>query len=261
MNSFKNKNILKADGVVFKGIKPLKTINSENISIEKETDTYEEVKLELENYKEELNLQIEEAKKNYEEVIAKTELDSKRFIEVANEEAEQIKRQSYEEGHAQGIQNGYEDGYKEAYEENIEKARLESENIKKEASQILIESKNQVVEYLKNNKKQIIELSITIAEKVLKEKFNEVDSMNQILESVISEYEVKENFVIKANSIYIESINEKINNLRNEQSIKGEAFVLPDDSIELGNAIIETNKGRLIVGIDCVIEKVKEELL
>jgi flagellar assembly protein FliH len=261
MSSFKNKNILKADRVVFKGVKPLKTNNTEKISVERETEAYEEIKLELESYKEELNLQIEEAKKTYEEVIAKTELDSKKIIEVANEEAEQIKRQSYEEGHAQGIQNGYEDGYKEAYEENIEKAKLESENIKKEASEILIESKNQVVEYLKNNKKQIIELSITIAEKVLKEKFNEVDSMNQILESVISEYEIKENFVIKANSIYIESINEKINNLKNNQSIKGEVFVLPDDSIEIGNAIIENNKGRLIVGIDSVLDKVKEELL
>lgn len=261
MNLYKNTSIIKSKEVVFKGFKPLKTTNSNKVIIETQTEEFEEIRQELESQKEKLNNEIEEARKTYDEVIANTQLESQRIIEVANEESEQIKRQAYEEGHKQGLQNGYEDGYKEAYEENIEKAKKESEDIKKEASEILINAKDQVVEYLKDNKKQIIELSISIAEKVLKEKFNEVDSMNNILESVINEYEVKENFVIKTNSIYIESINAKLNELKSEQSIKGDAFVLPDDSIDPGNAMIETNKGRLIVGIDCVMDKVKEELL
>ncbi|MCG4715530.1 hypothetical protein L0P75_16000, partial [Faecalibacillus intestinalis] len=70
-----------------------------------------------------------------------------------------------------------------------------------------------------------------------------------------------ENFVIRTNAIYIEKVNEQLNELKNQQLIKGESFILADDFIEPGNAIIETNKGRLIVGVDCVLEKVKEELL
>lgn len=261
MNSFKSTNIIKSDGVVFKGFKPLKTTQLDNTNLKEQVEKDEEIKAELEQTKEELEKQILKAKEKYEEILKQTELDSSKIVEEAQEKACEIKQEAYEEGHSQGLQNGYEDGYKEAYEEHIEKAKSESEKIIQEASSILIDSKNQVVEYLKENKKQIIDLSITIAEKVLKEKFKEIDSMNNILESVISEYEISENFVIKANSVYVESINEKINVLKNEKSIKGQAFVLADNSIEAGNAIIETNKGRLIVGIDCVIEKVKEELL
>ena len=261
MNSFKNTNIIKSDGVVFKGFKPLKTTHLDNINLKEQVEEDEKIKTELEQTKEELEKQILKAKEKYEEILKQTELDSSKIVEEAQEKACEIKQEAYEEGHSQGLQNGYEDGYKEAYEEHIEKAKSESEKIIQEASSILIDSKNQVVEYLKENKKQIIDLSITIAEKVLKEKFKEVDSMNKILESVINEYEIRENFVIKTNSVYIESINEKVNFLKNEKSIKGQVFVLADDSIEAGNAIIETDKGRLIVGIDCVIDKVKEELL
>ncbi|MGL5756424.1 MAG: FliH/SctL family protein [Paraclostridium sp.] len=261
MNSFKHNNILKSEGVVFKGVKPLKTIATDKLNIAHNNKIDESIKIELENTREELELQIEQAKKEYEEIVKEAELKSESIIQQASESAKDIKKEAYEEGHTQGLKNGYEDGYKEAYEENIEKAKLESEEITNQANHILIDAKNKVANYLKDNKKQIIDLSITIAEKVLKEKFNEIDSMNKIIESAISEYEIKENFVIRTNSIYIESLNEEVTSLKEEQSIKGEVFILPDDSIDQGNAIIETNKGRLIIGIDCVLEKVKEELL
>ncbi|MEN2258023.1 FliH/SctL family protein [Paraclostridium benzoelyticum] len=160
-----------------------------------------------------------------------------------------------------GLRNGYEDGYKESYEDNIEKAKRESEEIINKASNILLQSNEQFTDFLKDSKKDIISLSISIAEKVLKEKFKDIDSMNNILEATIKEYEIKENFVIRTNAIHIEKINEQLNELKSQQLIKGESFILADDFIEPGNAIIETNKGRLIVGVDCVLEKVKEELL
>lgn len=259
MNSFKNNNILKSEGVVFKGVKPLKTIPTDKVSYINNID--KSSTLELENTIEELEAQTLKAKQEYEEVVKEASLKSESIINEAHGEALNIKKNAYEEGHSQGLKNGYEDGYKEAYEDNIEKAKLESEDIINQANYILIDSKNKVADYLKDNKKQIIDLSITIAEKVLKEKFNEVSSMNKIIESVINEYEIKENFVIRTNSIYIESLNEEVNSLKNQQSIKGEVFILPDDSIDQGNAVIETNKGRLIIGIDCVLDKVKEELL
>lgn len=146
MNSYKNTSIIKSKEVVFKGFKPLKTTNLNKVIIETQTEEFEEIRQELESQKEKLNNEIEEARKIYDEVIANTQLESQRIIEVANEESEQIKRQAYEEGHKQGLQNGYEDGYKEAYEENIEKAKKESEDIKKEASETLINAKEQVVD-------------------------------------------------------------------------------------------------------------------
>ncbi|WP_250673010.1 FliH/SctL family protein [Paraclostridium ghonii] len=256
MSLFKNNCIIKSDGIVFKGVKPLNTITKESAKKEQTSDENEEEKV-----KEEIQEQLKQAKNTYDEVVEKAQLESEKIIQDAYKECDEIKKRAYEEGHNLGVKNGYEDGYKESYEDNIEKAKQESEDIINKSNSILIESKNQVLNYLKDNKKEIISLSIFIAEKVLKEKFEDMDSMNKIIENTIKEYEIKENFVIRSNAMYIESINEQLNDLKSKQLIKGEAFVLADEFIEPGNAVIETNKGRLIVGVDCVLDKIKEELL
>ncbi|MFR0019274.1 MAG: hypothetical protein ACLRU3_04885 [Paraclostridium sp.] len=257
MSLFKSNCILKSDGVVFKGVKPLKT--TATVKTTNNEEAFDES--EILKVNEEIEEQLQQAKNTCENMISKAQVESERIVQEAQNKCEEIKKKAYEEGHNIGLRNGYEDGYKESYEDNIEKAKQESEEIINKANDILIQANNQVTDFIKANKKDIINLSISIAEKVLKEKFKDIDSMNNILESTINEYEIKENFVIRTNAIYIEQVNEQLNELKNQQLIKGEAFVLVDDFIEPGNAIIETNKGRLIVGIDCVLEKVKEELL
>ena len=49
--------------------------------------------------------------------------------------------------------------------------------------------------------------------------------------------------------------------LKTKTSINKDVFVVCDESIEKGNAVIESVNGRLIIGIDDVLNKVKEELL
>lgn len=261
MSSFKSKSIFKSNGVVFRGVKPLKTAENSN-TISDEIEDIEVIdESELLKAQEEINAKLESAKIACDEMVKKAQEESEVIISTAQEESEKIKKNAYEEGHQLGMKNGYEDGYKESYEDNIEKATKESEELIKKAKDILLKANDEFTDYLKDRKKDIISLSISIAEKVLKEKFNDVDSMNNILESTIKEYEIKENFVVRTNAIYVENVNEKLNELKKQQLIKGDVFVLQDESVEQGNAIIETNKARLIVGIDCILEKVKEELL
>lgn len=257
MSLFKSNCILKSNGVVFKGIKPLKTTATvKTINNEETFDESEILKV-----NEEIEQQLEQAKNTCENMISNAQVESEKIVKEAQNECEDIKKKAYEEGHNIGLRNGYEDGYKESYEDNIEKAKQESEEIINKANNILLQANEQFTDFLKDSKKDIISLSVSIAEKVLKEKFKDEESMNNILEATIKEYEIKENFVIRTNAIYIEKVNEQLNELKNQQLIKGESFILADDFIEPGNAIIETNKGRLIVGVDCVLEKVKEELL
>lgn len=257
MSLFKSNCILKSDGVVFKGVKPLKT--TATVKTTNNEEAFDES--EILKVNEEIEEQLHKAKDTCENMISNAQVESERIVQEAQNECEEIKKKAYEEGHNIGLRNGYEDGYKESYEDNIEKAKQESEEIINKANNILLQANEQFTDFLKDSKKDIIRLSVSIAEKVLKEKFKDEESMNNILEATIKEYEIKENFVIRTNAIYIEKVNEQLNELKNQQLIKGESFILADDFIEPGNAIIETNKGRLIVGVDCVLEKVKEELL
>ena len=125
----------------------------------------------------------------------------------------------------------------------------------------MLEANNQVASYIKDNKKNILAMGISIAEKVLRRKFEDEESMDLLILDVIKEYELKENFVIRVNSIYKESLDKQILELKESQSIDKNVFVVCDESIEKGNALIESLKGKLIVGIDDVLNKVKEELL
>lgn len=154
--------------------------------------------------KEKIEQLILEAKGEYKKIVQETELKKQEIINEANENAKTIEKRAYELGYEQGLKNGYEDGYKESYEENIDKAIKESEEIKEEAYNTLLNIKSQIKEYIKYNKEQVLNISIKIAEQVLREKFKDTSLMNIMLDNIINEYDLKNDLVIKVNPRYKE---------------------------------------------------------
>lgn len=211
--------------------------------------------------KENIENKIIEAKKQYENIILETEKKKDNIIKEANEKVKAIEKKAYEEGYNQGLKNGYEDGYKEAYEENIEKAISESEKIKEDGYNTLLKINESVAKYIEEKKHEILSISIKIAEQVLKEKFEESDSMNKMLIKIIEEYSLKKGLIIKVNPNYIEKLQISIDKMINESKSNQKVFVIPDNSIEKGNAQIDIGNGKLTVGLDVVLDKVRSELL
>lgn len=259
---YKNTPIIKAENINIKGKMLLNVNSSVNTNTnEQEYNTFNEQQEDLLKLQQELDLKMEQSQKECEEIISKAKEEANNIIQESKNKAADIEKDAYNEGYEQGSKNGYEDGYKEAFEDNIEKAKQEANTIIESANKILLESNKQVASYMKENKASILNLSISIAEKVLRRSFEDNESMNEIIMEVIREYELKENFIIKLNSIYKESIDEKILQLKETHTINSDVFVIADDSIENGNAIIEKENGRIVVGIDAVLDKIKEELL
>ena len=210
---------------------------------------------------EELEKKVLEAKEEYKRVIEETELKKQEILNEANENSKVIEKKAYELGYEQGLKNGYEDGYKESYEQNIEKALKESEEIKQEGYNTLLNIKNEAKSYIKENKESIISISISIAEQVLREKFKDVTLMETMLNNIITEYDLKKDLVIKVNPLYKEELQKNIDEEISKNNLSQKIFIIPDLGVEEGNAVIETESGKLIVGIDSVLDKVKEELL
>ena len=210
---------------------------------------------------EELEKKVLEAKEEYKRVIEETELKKQEILNEANENSKVIEKKAYELGYEQGLKNGYEDGYKESYEQNIEKALKESEEIKQESYNTLLNIKNEAKSYIKENKESIINISISIAEQVLREKFKDVTLMETMLNNIIAEYDLKKDLVIKVNPLYKEELQKNIDEEISKNNLSQKIFIIPDLGVEEGNAVIETESGKLIVGIDSVLDKVKEELL
>lgn len=257
-------SVIKADDVKIKGKKVIKACtkaSDESLVDEAQTQIQEQLAEKVSKVEEEIKLKMEQAQIQYEQIINSAHEESERIIEEGNKGASDIEKKAYEQGYNQGVKNGYEDGYKEAYEDNIEKAKLEASEILEKASHVLFEAKDEVVLHMKENKKNIVDLAISICEQVLREKFEDTSSLNNLIISAIDEYELRENFVIKVNPIYKETLDGEILNLKENYKLNGDVFVLGDESIEMGNAVIETIKGKLVVGIESVLSKVKEELL
>lgn len=209
--------------------------------------------------KEDIERKIVEAKEEYNNISKKTSLEIEKILNEANIEAKDIERKAYELGYEQGLKNGYEDGFKEAYQKNIDKAIKESKAIKDEGYKTLLQIRNEAADYIKESKNNILQVSIEIAEQVLREKFEDTDNMNKLLENVIKEYSLKKDMVIKINPTYINQL--QISDIKNKLDLTQRVFVICDSDIEKGNVEIETGSGKLIVGIDGVLEKIRSELL
>lgn len=255
-------NIIKSEDVKIVGIKTIKNfvdipqIESENVMANKLQIEEEILKKEAE-----IALKLEEANMTCENMINEARLESEKIKEISKDEALNIEKKAYEEGHAQGMKNGYEDGYKEVYEENIEKAKLESEEIITNANKILFESNKALASFMNENKSNILELSINIAEKFTRMKFEDSHVMNEMIEKVITDFELRDNFIIKINPFYKVSVKQQIYELKDNYKINKDVFVITDERIEKGNVRIETPKGAIEVGIDSILDKIKEELI
>ncbi|MGO1044382.1 FliH/SctL family protein [Clostridioides difficile] len=195
------------------------------------------------------------------EAIESAEIKKNEILEKAKINAQNIEKQAYEKGYRQGQKNGYEDGYKESYDEYTQKAKDESDFIKNQANLILLQANDKMTEYIKEKNKEIVRLAINMASSALKKHFEDEESMSDLLRQIIQDYEGSSSFIVKCNSFYKENIEKEFELLKKETSLKSNVFVIADDSIDKGNAIIQKENGRIIVGIDCAIEKLKEELL
>lgn len=238
-----------------------KIISSKNISVGKrvELNPFSSTQ-DLRKKAEDIEKHLLQVESQHNQILKQLEFEKNKIIEDTKNLSEQIEKDAYEKGYKEGQANGYEDGYKEAYDENLEKARFESESILQDASETLLQANKLMELYIRENKNNIINLAISIAEQVLREKFEEVDSMNSLVEKAILEYGAKKSIVVKVNPLYKEELEKKIESLKQEFNISDDIFVLGYDGIERGNVIIETEKGSVTSGIDTVLDVVNKEL-
>ena len=206
----------------------------------------------------------EEVLRKYEEIgknIIEEAQNNKQRIEMEAEiNAENKEKEAYEKGYAQGIQNGQEDGYNKAYNETIEKAKAEAEAVVKNAEDILKNAQNDYSEYIDSKKSQVIDLALNIAGNILRKKLEKEDSMNELIEEAFRLSKGEQSIVIKINPEYEKEIRKHIDKWKVEYSINGEIFIMTNNSIEKGNAVIEKSSGVIKVGIEIGMEQIRKAL-
>lgn len=215
---------------------------------------------------------IEEARKKHEQIVSEAEKKAEEIMDLAYDEYdkqlniayeksksiyEDSKKKGYDDGYKLGINDGYDEGYKKGYDEGRKKA----EELIKEALEIKDYYNNRRSKMLKDTEKDLIELVITIYEKVLDQKVKEDE--NYIISLVlngIEGLEIKDKLTIITSQEDYEILK------NNEDIILAKASLI--DSIEIrvnsemqkGDCILETSKGNIDVSLNNQLEEIKEFL-
>lgn len=229
--------------------------------VEEENDIEDEI---VEEVPQIPKIDPEELLKRYEEIgkriISDAENEKKALILRTEMEASVAEKKAYEKGYEQGMQNGYDDGYKKAYDETIENAKSEAANIVDEAEKLLNSAQKDYAEYLESKKSEIVNLALNIAESITKKVLSQDDSLNVLIDEAFKISKGEESIIIRANSLHVDKIKENSERWRISYAIKNDVFVVTDDSLDPGNAVIEKPSGIVKVGVDTGMEQIKKAI-
>jgi len=211
---------------------------------------------------------LAKAKKEYESIINNAKAESQKIIENAENKyeetmnsaytrAQEILTQSKEEGYKEGYEIGYNEGYEKGYSEGKEKSQLlieESLKIKND----YIQKRNSL---LKELEKDIIELVISIYEKVINKKTEEDNELIiSLVLSGIKSLDLTDKLTIISSKEDYEILEMARQEILAKSSFISELEIKYDVSLKKGDCILETSKGSIDVSIRNQLEEVKELL-
>ncbi|WP_315068450.1 flagellar biosynthesis protein [uncultured Clostridium sp.] len=240
-----------------------KVISTEYVSKKLIFENLEEVK-EEETEEKVSQIDPEELLKKYEDIgqriIEDAEREKQAITLRAQMEATVAEKEAYEKGYEQGLKNGYDDGYKKAYDETIDAAKAEAASIVNKADILLKSAHENYEKYLEVKKLEVVKLALEIAESIAQKELRKDDAMNAIIEEAFKISKGEDNVILKANSIHMEELKAQVERWKVSYGIKNEIFVINDESMEPGNAILEKSSGMVKVGIEIGMEQIRKAI-
>ncbi|MBU3074156.1 hypothetical protein [Clostridium estertheticum] len=243
-NVIKNSNVIKQGEEEISthlSAKPLPKIMDEQQVIKNDN---------MENYETLASNILQNARHESEKIISKSVID-----------AAEAKIGAVKEGLEQGNKEGYENGYNEA----ISGATQEANVVRAQADDMLKLSKSKYDEFLIEKEKHIKDLIVSIAENILKKEVKEPDAINEMIFNTLKAERNIKLYIIKTNNTHFDDVKGQVENWKAKLAFQGDIFVIEDNFLEDGTAVIEKETGKSIVSISYGIEKIvdmfKEEQL
>ncbi|NLV76420.1 MAG: hypothetical protein GX023_05475 [Tissierellia bacterium] len=242
-------------------IKSTRIIERQLVSREEETDTsiYEAL---LEEAREKYDEIIKDAMKTSEEIINSAYEKSEEVLNNTHKRAQDIFKESeikgYEIGHKKGYKEGYDDGYYKGYKEGKEDSKKlisQALDIKKE----YIDKRNYL---LKDVEKDLIQLVISVYEKVLYEKVEEDEELIvSLILNGIDNLEISQKLTIIVSEEDYEAVKRSKDIILAKASLVDEIDIRINSDMIRGDCVLETSKGNVDVSINNQLKEIKDLLL
>lgn len=246
-------NVIKNNTVKNSGSKQIVT-SSELIPLNAENE--EHIKNHIESYENLARTMLENARRQGEQVVAKAYEDASYIESQALKDAEGLKQEAYDSA----FKEGYEQGYNEAYNSGIEKVKVEGEAIIASAMELLNNSKAEYEEYLQKKSAEIKELVLTITKSVLNKELQEENVIKNMIYVALEQSKGSRNFIIRCNEKHVQELKAQVENWKEQLGFFGDIFVLKDETINVGNAIIDKGNGKIIVGVEYALQRINQIL-
>lgn len=214
------------------------------------------IKNNIESYESLAKTLVENARRKGDRILSSAYDEARNIEETAMSKVEEIKKKAYEEGYKQGQTLGYNN----AYNETVGKAKIEADRIIESAEAVLKEAKLLYEDYLQDKTEEINKLILDIANSVLKKKIEDSSNIKAMIFETIQNSKKAKVFIIRTNSTYTAELKAEIEVWKEQLAFKGDIFIVPDNSIEPGNALIDKGNGKVKIGIQVVLAKIKDIL-
>ncbi len=234
-------NVIKNSRVIEHGNKKIDTQLSEIPMVVTMKEDYGVESSNMETYENIARNLLKQATRKSEEIVSKAYID-----------AEEAKIQAIKEGLEQGSKEGYETAYNEALSGAMDAAK----QVRLKADSILVAAKAEYNDFLLEKEKHIKALIISIAESILKKEVKEADALNEMIFNIIKAERDIKLYIIKSNNTHFEMIKSQIEIWKSKFAFQGDIFVIEDNFLDDGTAVIEKETGKSIVSITYGIEKI-----
>lgn len=245
--------VIKNNSIKSNGLKEIIT-DAEQVAIQQSQDG--KIISNMDSYNNLAKTILENARIQKEQILARAYDEARIIQEEALKKVEDITKEAYEIG----FKEGKELGFNSVFNEAKEAAEKEKELIIETANELLFNAKLEYENYLENKKSEIFDLIICASEAVLKNELKDKSSLNNIIFNALEASKNTDNFIIKCNEIYIDELKEQVFSWKEKLGFMGEIFIIKDNSLEVGKAIIDKGNGRIVIGIDCALLKIRELL-
>lgn len=251
-------NVVKKTNVIKKDKKDI--VTKYEIPVEKVKDDKKEVEslnINEEKYDEIANTMFENYKKRGEDIINEA---YKKAILIE----EEAYKKAYEKGFDEGQEKGYTEAYKNGYTENVEKAKAEGEIIIARASDaskyMISSSENQCMEYIEGKKSELKKLIENIVKSIFKREIKNEEALNEMIIEAVNNAKKSKSITIKCKDLYKDEIKKSTDLWKSQNVFNGDIFIIPDNSLKEGMALLEKDNGIIEIDIDKSLEKIKEIL-
>lgn len=206
---------------------------------------------------------IEETDVRVQQIIADAENRSEIVVQTANNEAKAIileARKKAEQEYEQIKQQAYEEGFKKGEQDGLYKFQNDATQGLKSLDTLALSAFDIKKNIIDSASRDIVDLVVTIADKVCHLSFDE-EVLHNITLDAIRQLNDKENITLIVNPQLIANINNISPHLRGEISNLQLLRILEDSSLSADGVIVETPDTRLDSRISVQIAEIAEKML